>query len=170
MEGNFNSYTDYQDTKDIIAVESRSKPVFSFDQLKKAVDWARNNRNLRNISLTLTLSILLAVNQFLLNIRFFIFVNDVFFQLFLPAILSILVIYWADELEDIVKISFSSLFLFALFYSIIRLLPWLLGYIPTGGTITLFFNFTTIIQILPAICVMVLLGATIAAIIQEIFP
>lgn len=168
MDSNITSDKTYHNTRDITALDSQHKHLFSSEQLKRSVDWVKNKQSLRNITLTLILSSLLAINQFFLYIRFTIFVNDVFFQLFLPTFLSVVVIYWAEELEDIVKISFGSLFLFTLFYSIIRSLPWLLGFITTGGTITLFFNLTTIIQILPAIFVMVLLGATIAAILQEI--
>ncbi|MFW9995142.1 MAG: hypothetical protein ACFFD4_24105 [Candidatus Odinarchaeota archaeon] len=86
----------------------------------------------------------------------------------MPAFITLLVIYWADELESIVYITFGGWLFFIFGYLFVVNFPWLLGFITSGAATTIFANIAIFIRILPMLTVMMLLGASLAAIIKSL--
>ncbi|MHA2297644.1 MAG: hypothetical protein ACXAEU_08000 [Candidatus Hodarchaeales archaeon] len=144
--------------------------------IEKIVSWLKENCTSENenfnrfqtVFLVLSLSSLLTINQFLVQTRFFFYNTDVFFQLVMPGIFSLFIIYWVEDLNDFILITVGGFILFILFYIILINLPWLLGFISNGTVITVFFNIVLVIRLLPLIFVMMLFGGGVATIIRAI--
>lgn len=150
-------------------VSDKKKSLTEFKSILLGINERFNfHTRFRSLFLTFSLAYLLTLNQFFIQIRFLLYINDVFFQLIMPAFITLLVIYWADELESIVYITFGGWLFFIFGYLFVVNFPWLLGFITSGAATTIFANIAIFIRILPMLTVMMLLGASLAAIIKSL--